>query len=116
MNIGARIRQCRELLQLSKTELAEKADLTPAAITQFEDEERVPSAESLKKLSDALEVTADHLLGQVKDADFLKDPRMEALFRGIKKLDPEDIKIMQGLYQMLLEKKKGQQRKESSTS
>ena len=106
MDIAARIRQCREALQLTKAELADKADLTPAAITQFEEGDRVPSAESLKKLSDALKVSVDYLLGSGEDLKFLKDPQMQAMFRGMKQLNPEDIKLMQGFYQMLLERNK----------
>ena len=106
MDIAARIRQCREALQLTKAELADKADLTPAAITQFEEGDRVPSAESLKKLSDALKVSVDYLLGSGEDLEFMKDPQMQAMFRGMKQLNPEDIKLMQGVYQMLLERNK----------
>ena len=106
MDIAARIRQCREAHQMTKAELADKASLTPAAITQFEEGDRTPSAESLKKLSDVLQISIDYLLGKGDDAEFLKDPQMQAMFRGMKQLNPEDIKLMQGVYQMLLERNK----------
>lgn len=106
MDIAARIQQYREALQLTKAELADRAGLTPAAITQFEEGDRVPSAESLKKLSEALNVSVDYLLGSGPDTEFLKDPQMQAMFRGMKALSPEDIKLMQGVYQMLLERNK----------
>jgi len=110
MDISARIRQCREALQMTKAELADKAGLTPSAITQFEEGDRVPSAESLKKLSSVLQVSVDYLLGSGEDAEFLKDPQMQAMFRGMKKLNSEDIKLMRGVYEMLLERNRARKK------
>jgi transcriptional regulator with XRE-family HTH domain len=95
---------------MTKAELADKAGLTPAAITQFEEGDRVPSAESLKKLSDVLKVSIDYLLGSGEDAEFLKNPQMQAMFRGMKKLAPEDFKLMRGVYEMLLERNKAKKK------
>lgn len=106
MNIASRIRQCRKALQLTKAELADKTGLTPAAITQFEEGKRLPSAESLKKLGDVLQVSVGYLLGTEKDEEFLKDPQLQAIFRGMKKLAPEDIKFMQSVYEHLRSKAK----------
>lgn len=101
-SLAKRITKYREALQLSKSELAEKAVLTPAAISQFESGEREPSLESLKKLAEALEVKVSHLVGEESDTDFQDDPELSAMFRGAKKLNPENKKKLQDMYQVFL--------------
>jgi transcriptional regulator with XRE-family HTH domain len=62
-----RLRTVRELRKLSQSELAEKADLQPSAVSHFETGRRSPSFQNLKALSDALKVTTDYLIGRSDD-------------------------------------------------
>ena len=81
----SRIKQRRRELKMTQTELAKAADLTPAAISQFESGTRKPSFNTLSSLSDALRVTTDYLLGK-KDRgydDLMADPRISVMFRGM---------------------------------
>lgn len=59
-----RLREAREAAGLTKSELATTVGLTTATITRLESGERHPSLGGLVKLCDALDVTADHLLGR----------------------------------------------------
>lgn len=93
-----RIRECRESLKLSKTNLAEKTGLTISAISQFESGERDPSLESLNKLADALHVSVDYIIGR---EDEISDKNIKAAFRGLQKMDKKDKEDMLEFYNYL---------------
>lgn len=62
-----RLREARELRELSQVKLANRANLQASAVSHFETGVRKPSFDNLRKLADALEVTTDYLLGRVSD-------------------------------------------------
>ena len=51
-----------KLRKMSQNELAKISGLTPAAISQIINKKRNPTAKTLKKIADALEVTMDSIL------------------------------------------------------
>lgn len=109
MSITAdRIKECRENQGLSMTKLAEKTGLTLSAISQFESGERDPSLESLKKLADALQVSADYIMGREEE---ISDQNILASFRGLQKMTKEDKKEMLNFYQFLKAKKEFKNKK-----
>ena len=59
-----RLQEFREQRGLTQTQLGQRAAMAPAAISHFETGQRVPSLESFVKLVDALEISADSLLGR----------------------------------------------------
>lgn len=63
MTIGKRIYDARAAVGYTQTVLASMAELTPAAISQIEADEREPSARSLAKLATCLGVSSDFILG-----------------------------------------------------
>ena len=93
-----RIKECRELMKLSKTQLAEKTGLTISAISQFESGERDPNLESLNKLADALGVSVDYLIGREEE---LSDKNMKAMFRGAQSMDTKTKSEMLSFFQYL---------------
>ena len=65
--LAKRLKQRREGLGLSQAELAARMNnvkSTPLQISHYEAERRMPSAESLIHLADALECSVDWLLGR----------------------------------------------------
>jgi transcriptional regulator with XRE-family HTH domain len=62
MELGNRIRARRQELGLSLRELAERVGLTASFLSQIERDLTSPSIESLRKISDALEVPIFHFL------------------------------------------------------
>ncbi|MGD2040217.1 MAG: XRE family transcriptional regulator [Anaerolineae bacterium] len=62
MELGHRLRARRQELGLSLRELAERVDLTASFLSQIERDLASPSIESLRKISDALEVPIFHFL------------------------------------------------------
>jgi transcriptional regulator with XRE-family HTH domain len=89
--IGLRIKRERIRKGFTQAELANKAGLTPGAISQFETGARDPNSESLQKLALALSVTADLLLGRKNfdEAELVSDPQVRGLFRKIGDLSEE---------------------------
>lgn len=61
---GARIKSTRKSLGLTQADLAKKIGVTKQAITTYETGIREPSFRNLIKLSRALNVTTDWLLGE----------------------------------------------------
>jgi transcriptional regulator with XRE-family HTH domain len=62
MEFSENLKEVRLFLGFKKNELAEKAGLTPSAITNFENGGRKPELESLIRLSKALGVSIDRLV------------------------------------------------------
>jgi transcriptional regulator with XRE-family HTH domain len=106
MLIAELIKRRRLELEMTQTQLAANASLTPAAISQFESGTRKPSFNTLSSLADALKVTTDYLLGKRKQNydDLLADPQVGLMFRGLMNLPEKDKEIMLEFYQFLKSK------------
>ena len=61
MSIGTRIKQAREKKGLTRNELAKIVDVTPSAISNYENEISSPKEPILYKLMEALECDANYL-------------------------------------------------------
>jgi transcriptional regulator with XRE-family HTH domain len=86
IEIGGRIRKCRENLGYSRETLAEKADLASSFLGTIELGAGSFTAESLVKICHALGVSADYILfGKEKQGDL---SNVNAMLSG---LDPEYI-------------------------
>ncbi len=67
-SFGKRLREARDLRQLSQSELGDRARIPVAMISHFETGVRgSASADNLVKLANALEVSVDYLLGRSDD-------------------------------------------------
>ena len=101
--VVSRIKMRRRELKLTQTELAKEANLTPAAISQFESGARKPSFKTLSSLSDALKVTTDYLLGKAEKShnDLLADPKVNAMFKGMMKFTEKDKETLYEFYEFL---------------
>lgn len=96
--VGKRIKEQRERLGLTQAKLAEDAEITPAAISQIEAGDRIPSSPILRKLASALGVSSDFLLGATKDSDLkdlLQNESIQKFFRDFKELTPNDKKTIE---------------------
>ena len=96
--LGDNIRNCRELMNLSQSEAADKLGINRVNYNRYENNEREPDNEMLIKIADFFGVTVDHLLGRKKNleqntpkdlAKFLENT--EVMFDGeVHHLDEED--------------------------
>lgn len=73
LSIGERIKEQRLLLNLNQDDLSQKLNLTQRSISFYENDERVPPADILIKLSQIFNVTTDYLLGLSDDDSSLKN-------------------------------------------
>lgn len=83
MTLGEKIKFARMHKKLSQAELSEKAGTHQKNISKYEKDMVVPSAVTLKKIADILEVTTDYLLGGDNE-DAIKDT---ALLKQFKEID-----------------------------
>lgn len=65
--ISERLKEIREKRGLSKKELALKIGVSPSTITRYEKDGRIPKLTILKKISEALNVPINYLLGKEED-------------------------------------------------
>jgi transcriptional regulator with XRE-family HTH domain len=64
-----RLREARELRELTQAELGRLAGLPSTTISHFESNTRKPSFDNLRRLSKALDVTTDYLMGLSEKPD-----------------------------------------------
>lgn len=75
MSIGERIRQKREVLNLTQEELGKILGVTPQHISVIEKDKRVPSLTFLAKLAEKLGVSIDYLVsGKATQGEIVLDP------------------------------------------
>jgi transcriptional regulator with XRE-family HTH domain len=88
-----RLREWRLKRGLTQEALARKADVPTPSVSHFETGHRFPNAESLRRLADALGVSADYLLGRLSDptGEELEgaDPEIAVLFRKFQGMSEE---------------------------
>ena len=101
-----RLRAVRERRGLSQADLAKKASLQTTAISHFETGTRSPSFDNLRKLSDALTVSTDFLMGRSEKEEMI-GPDSDSLFRDIEKLSEEDLQAMRMMKDALLKRRAG---------
>jgi transcriptional regulator with XRE-family HTH domain len=95
-----RLRAAREMRELSQLELAERARLQQAAVSLYEGGTRRPSLRNLKRLSEALEVTTDYLVGRSGSPEPLPSPD-EPLFKDFEHLTTADRELARQLVAQL---------------
>ena len=100
-----RLREARELRDLSQSELAERAKLQPSAISHFESGTRKPSFDNLKRLANALEVTTDFLLGRSKNPE-AHGSTADPLFRDAENFTADDRDLLRSFIQTLASRNK----------
>ena len=61
--LGKRLRELREELKMTQARLARELGISPNAISQYENGDRQPNYEVLKKICKFFSVTADDMLG-----------------------------------------------------
>ncbi len=109
MKVAEKIKKARKRKKLSQGELSKIIGITAAHVSRLETARYQPSIEVFKKISDALEVSADYLLS---DSD--EDPKEvrienEALaerIRLLNTLDGKDREVILYMIDSILTKKK----------
>jgi len=97
--LGSRIQQYRISKGMNQSDLAEALDLSQAAISHFEKDQRRPTPAVLKKLAEVLDVKLEDLLGEEETKHDIK-----ILTRNLDYLTPEAIKKLKELSDLLKKK------------
>ncbi|MFP5331340.1 MAG: helix-turn-helix domain-containing protein [Acidimicrobiia bacterium] len=103
-HVGAFIREQRERANLSLRRLADRAGVSNPYLSQIERGIRRPSAEILKRLSRALEVSAESLYtraGLIEDGPAV--PTVVEAIEADEALSPRQKKVLLDLYRALLD-------------
>ncbi len=104
-----RIKLARENKNINQAQLAEKAGVTPAAISQIEKGIRTPTIPVLQRITSVLNVSLDYLLGKTDESeigDLLQNQEVRTFFRGFQSLDPEDKQTVEKMIDFFKSKKK----------
>lgn len=100
-----RLAEVRTKRRLTQSSLARKAGLPAATISHFETGFRFPTAATLTKLAEALEVSVDELLGRRDTGDPVPEgPRLRAIFRHARELSEESLAQLEWFSQRLKER------------
>lgn len=105
LTFGERLKQLRESEGLKQIELAEKLNLTSAALSQYEKGVREPNSEMLKKIADYFDVSIDFLLGRIDVKTFDEFPEdVKRIAEMLLNADESKVKILQKMLEEFLEK------------
>jgi transcriptional regulator with XRE-family HTH domain len=92
MTIAEGIRLTRQQRKLSQNELADKSGVNLKSLSHYELGMSIPPADVLKKLADALEMSADALL--TDDVAMVKDTELLRKFEVIQELSGESRSVI----------------------
>ncbi|GAL85767.1 hypothetical protein MYP_2996 [Sporocytophaga myxococcoides] len=87
---GKKLRECREVKELSQNELAKLIEAHHSIIGKYERDEVKPTIDVVKKMAQVLNTTVGYLLGETKQQDVLKDPKMLKRINDIENLPAKD--------------------------
>jgi transcriptional regulator with XRE-family HTH domain len=100
MTIGQRIKQARKANHMSLRDLAEKAEISPMAISKYERDLDMPSSGVLLRLAQALSVSLDFLFRSQTVSPQLQAYRKHAAL-GVKEQDAIQMRIQEWLERYL---------------
>lgn len=88
-NFGENLRKARVLKKVDQKTLADNIGVTQAAISQFENGERIPAPNKIKDICKFLEISEKELTGDVE-----AEIGQAQLFRKVKGLNPQNIETL----------------------
>lgn len=122
VNFSQRLKHLREDKGLIQRELAEKLNVSRATITQYENNNRFPDQEMLKKIASFFNVSIDYLLGmtdirkikQNSNTKEKEDPN--PLLKDFENLSPESQKELEKYLELLKLKENMEKSKDETSS
>jgi transcriptional regulator with XRE-family HTH domain len=105
ISFGARLKTVREAKGLSKVELSHRVKIHYSQIGRYERNQASPSADILKKMANALDVSTDYLMnGTTADlaAENLQDKTLINQFNRVAELSDDNKKVVSTLIDAFL--------------
>ena len=106
--IGDRVKELRNLKNLSQQELADKIKLSKSQMNRYENRGVQPPADVLNKLADILDTTVDFLINgdsNQKAKATLKDAELLQQFKAIEEMNENDKNVIKTLIDAFLTKR-----------
>lgn len=114
---GDRIKQLRTAKKLTQEELGKIINVTKVSISGYENGNRTPDTDTLKKIADFFEVSTDYLLGRQENtppalADesefdkWLNDPRVDKFYKEFKESPEERKKALLAVWEIIKKQEK----------
>lgn len=100
----ARLREAREKRGLTQADLGKEAGLPSTTISHFESGSRKPSFDNLRRLTKALSVSTDYLMGIVDTPD--DTAAASRIARHLGHATEDDIKMLEAVAKSLAETRK----------
>lgn len=109
MSVGQNIKNAREQIGLSQRALAEKLNVTQAAVSQFENGKNPPKIDTLIKISNALQIDINSLLEDTdspilramknSDSELYEDYKKHLLSHSIE-LENIDVELINNFHKL----------------
>jgi len=98
VNIGERLRQIRQIYNISAKKLARELEVDPSTISKIENNQALPSIELLLKICEYFKITPADFFDNVSRET---TPEIQELVLLAKKLPQEDLKLLQQIAKRL---------------
>ena len=104
--LGDKIRTLRERAEMSQTELASIANVSPSLVSQIENNVTMPSLETLDRIAECLDVETSYFLVDTSSSSqflsslspelisLLNDPKIQAILTAVRDLEPGELKFL----------------------
>lgn len=108
--IGKKIKELREIKQITQEELAKYLGVAPQTVYKYEKEINEPDLKTTSKIAEYFNVTTDYLLGRTDNPDMLNEPiQIAASMKDgldISDMDDDEKKFINDFVKMVRNKKK----------
>jgi transcriptional regulator with XRE-family HTH domain len=108
--IGKKIKELREIKQITQEELAKYLGVAPQTVYKYEKEINEPDLKTTSKIAEYFNVTTDYLLGRTDIPDMLNEPiQIAASMKDgldISDMDDDEKKFINDFIKMVRNKKK----------
>ena len=104
--IASRVKQLREMNNLSQTQLAEKMGTTQASVARYEQGKVFPQESHLLWYADTFNVSLDWIYGRTNSmrGGFLKKDLKEYMSDDVRKIIGEELEPGQNIYELIKER------------
>lgn len=108
--IGKKIKELREIKQITQEELAKYLGVAPQTVYKYEKEINEPDLKTTSKIAEYFNVTTDYLLGRTDSTDTLNESMQIAASMkdglDISDMDDDEKKFINDFIKMVRNKKK----------
>lgn len=111
MRLGAKIKQLRKEKGFSQIILEQKSGVNSKLLSKYENDRIIPTADTLKKIAEGLEISADYLLFEnvpKNGLSPLKDLELFELFKEVEDMSQENKNMIKNLIGAVIIKNKVQ--------